>query len=377
MRNFLRLFSICAFVLTPFGLSAQETANIAAKEDSVFTNPLFLTLVSVMIVLALLIGVLGGVIVNLIKYKFNLGQKGKKIAGILLLTSLLFEGQNLLAASQSIAGIHPTSFWLIVTVIIAELFVISWFILVIYRIFEKEKVAKVVADAKALKVKKESWFSIFWAKINDRAEIEKEKDILLDHDYDGIQELDNNLPPWWKYGFYLTIVTAFAYIGYYHFLGGPNQEQELERKIIKAEKEIAEYMANQKNLIDETSVTFLSGKEDLIKGREMFLSKCKVCHGEEGQGSGIAPNLTDEYWIHGGSIRDIFSTIKYGVTGKGMQSWKNEFSALEIAQITSFIKSLQGTNPANAWEPQGDKYVEKVEEKTEEDSIEETNEVAE
>lgn len=371
MKNILRITSIFTLILSPTFLSAQELVEKASKQESVFSNPLFLTLVSVMIVLALLIGVLGSVILNLLRYKFNLGQKGKKIVGLLILGTLLFEGQGLMAAGNDFAGIHPTSFWLVVTVIFAELFVISWFILVIYRIFEKEKI-QALATEKVVVAKKESWFSVLWAKLNDRVEEEKEKDILLDHDYDGIQELDNNLPPWWKYGFYLTIVSGVLYIGYYHFLGGPNQVEELNRKIAKAEVEIAEYMANQKNLIDETSVTFLTGKEDLIKGRELFLSKCKVCHGEEGQGSGIAPNLTDEYWIHGGSISNIFSTIKYGVTGKGMQSWKNEFSALEIAQITSFIKSLEGTNPANAWEPQGEKYVEETETKVEENTSEET-----
>jgi cytochrome c oxidase cbb3-type subunit 3 len=134
--------------------------------------------------------------------------------------------------------------------------------------------------------------------------------------------------------------------------------------VAEADLKVKEYLKMKGDNVDENTVTFLSGKEDLDAGRELFTNgPCISCHGKDGSGivmgqPGVGPNLTDDYWLHGGSVKNIFTTIKYGVTGKGMQSWESAFSAKQIAQLASYVKSLHGTKPAVAKEKQGDLYIE-------------------
>ena len=196
----------------------------------------------------------------------------------------------------------------------------------------------------------------FWIKFHQSVEIKDEAAILTDHDYDGIRELDNALPPWWKYGFYLTIVWGLGYMVYYHAGGnGPSSLQEYQTELADAEKQMEEYRLNAKNLVDETSVALLTGSEDLKVGSALFASNCVSCHGANAEGK-IGPNLTDQYWKHGGDIKSLFKTVKIGVTGTGMKSWKNDLSAMQMAQVTSYILSLQGTNPTNPKAPEGPLY---------------------
>jgi cytochrome c oxidase cbb3-type subunit 3 len=116
-----------------------------------------------------------------------------------------------------------------------------------------------------------------------------------------------------------------------------------------------EYRLNAKNLVDETSVALLTGSEDLKVGSALYASNCISCHGAHAEGK-IGPNLTDQYWKHGGDIKNLFKTVKIGVAGTGMKSWKNDLSAMQMAQVTSYILSLQGTNPANPKAPEGPLY---------------------
>lgn len=369
MKNVNRNLLVVFMMLAPVALFASENAQ-EPNAPNVWSNPLFLTLSGVMLVLALLIGVLGGVILNFLKYKYKAKKEHTRGASVVLFIAFTAWSQDAAAASSSIAGIHATAFWIMVSAIIAELFIIAWFILVLYRLIAKEEALSAThkkVEKEASKPKEAAWY-LFWRRINDYVEIEQEKDVLLDHEYDGIKELDNNLPPWWKYGFYLTIVIGIGYLLRFYVFGGPSSAEEYQRSVERAEIEIAAYRAQMSDMVDEETVVMLSGADDLLAGKEYFLSKCAVCHGPEGQGSSMAPNLTDEYWIHGGSINDVFATIKYGVTGKGMQSWRNEFAPKEIAQIASYIMSLQGTNPDNPWEPQGTLY---VPEKMQDDNAEE------
>lgn len=101
----------------------------------------------------------------------------------------------------------------------------------------------------------------------------------------------------------------------------------------------------------------LSDDASIAKGKGSFVTKCAACHGQNGEGL-VGPNLTDEYWIHGGGIKDIFKTIKYGWPEKGMISWESQIQPLEMQQIASFIYSLKGSKPANAKAPQGTIYIE-------------------
>ncbi len=203
----------------------------------------------------------------------------------------------------------------------------------------------------------------FWSKINrkyvnDAIPVEREADVLLDHDYDGIKELDNNLPPWWKYGFYLTIIVSVIYLVQYHVVGkGSVQLNEYNEQLAEAELQKQERLKETASMVDETTVTQLSESGAITEGQKIFTEKCIVCHGKSGEGN-VGPNLTDDYWLHGGQIKDIFKVIKYGVTSKGMLAWQGQLSPVQIQQVSSYIKSIHNTNPPNAKAPQGDLFSE-------------------
>jgi len=191
--------------------------------------------------------------------------------------------------------------------------------------------------------------------------LSKEKDILLDHDYDGIGELDNPLPPWWVALFWITIIFAVVYWGYYHaFDKGPGQEEMYATEMEAAEAAVANYLNEQGEVVDENSVVTLTDASALARGKEIYDSKCVACHLSDGGGNNIGPNLTDNYWIHGGSIQDIFSTIKYGVVEKGMLAWETQLGPADMQKVASYVKSLVGTTPANPKAPQGELYVEET-----------------
>lgn len=189
---------------------------------------------------------------------------------------------------------------------------------------------------------------------------EEEQAILLDHDYDGIKELDNNLPGWWKYGFYLTILVAVVYLLHYHVLKtGYSSSEEYVQEQLAAEKQIAEYKKSTANLVDENTVVRLLDASSISAGHGVYLQNCVPCHGEFGEGKeGLGPNLTDDYWMHQGGTANIFKSIKYGWTDKGMKSWEQDLKPLEIQQIVSWIQSIRGTNPPNAKAPEGELFLE-------------------
>ncbi|PJJ59749.1 cbb3-type cytochrome c oxidase N-terminal domain-containing protein [Hymenobacter chitinivorans] len=178
------------------------------------------------------------------------------------------------------------------------------------------------------------------------------RDEVLDHDYDGILEFDNDLPPWWKYGFYATIVFALGYLSYYH-LSGTGQLQGAE---YAAEMQQAALLvsadADDPNQL--TAYAALTTAGDLSSGKSLFTTNCAPCHGVNAEGK-VGPNLTDEYWLHGGEINHVYKTIKFGVQGKGMVAWKGKLSGKQILQVSSYVLSLQGSKPAGAKEPQGEK----------------------
>lgn len=193
--------------------------------------------------------------------------------------------------------------------------------------------------------------------LTDAIPLEREHEVMMDHEYDGIRELDNNLPPWWVWMFYATIAFGFVYLIYYEVLPyGLTQEEEYLAEVQEAEEAKAAYLAAAKNLVDENNVEFLADASDLNAGKGIFVEKCQVCHAADG-GGGVGPNLTDPYWIHGGGVKEIFKTVKYGVPTKGMISWESQLRPIEMAQVSSYIKTLEGTTPAVAKEPQGEIWV--------------------
>ncbi|SEH66860.1 cytochrome c oxidase cbb3-type subunit 3 [Paenimyroides aquimaris] len=192
-------------------------------------------------------------------------------------------------------------------------------------------------------------------KLTKSKSIKEEKEIELEHEYDGIKELDNVLPPWWVYLFYSTVIFGVIYLGKYHLFGGENQYQELDKELAIAQKEIEEYKKTAPDLLTADQVVLLTEPADIAAGKALFDSNCVACHRADG-GGGIGPNLTDEYWILGGDVKDIFNTImEGGRDGKGMVAWKQQIKPTDIQKIASFILTLQGTNPADAKAPEGDK----------------------
>jgi cytochrome c oxidase cbb3-type subunit 3 len=196
----------------------------------------------------------------------------------------------------------------------------------------------------------------FIKRITKAKDIEHEDEIMTDHNYDGIRELDNVLPPWWVWGFYITIaISVFYYIMV--FMGNYNQEKEYQEEIAQAKIEheawLKEDMKNHPEKYTEAKA--YTDKASLDKGKELFMSKgCIACHGVDG-GGGIGPNFTDNVTILGCDFKSIFNTIsKGGRPGKGMVAWENSISKEDRQLLASYILSLKGTSPANPKDPEGD-----------------------
>jgi cytochrome c oxidase cbb3-type subunit III len=199
---------------------------------------------------------------------------------------------------------------------------------------------------------------------NRRVDADKEETIILDHNYDGIRELDNHLPPWWNYLFYLTIVFGIFYVILYHVTDTfPLQEEAYENEMAEAaasaEMRMAENQASG-NAFSEADLELTTDPDILASGSKIFAQQCAVCHKADGGGS-IGPNLTDDYWLHGGDIKSIYTTIRVGVPDKGMISWEAMLSPTQIRDVANYIKSLRGTNPPGAKAPQGELYEEGAE----------------
>ena len=185
--------------------------------------------------------------------------------------------------------------------------------------------------------------------------IEQEKDLLIEHEFDGIKELDNPVPGWFNLLFYGSIAVGIMYFVTYHVTEwGQSQEQEYAGEMKQAEVEKKAYLASSANNIDESTVKENTDAGTIDAGKAVFSTNCVACHGDKGQGT-VGPNLTDDYWLHGGKVGSVFKTIKYGVPDKGMISWEKTLTPKQISEVSNYILSLKGTNPANAKAPQGDK----------------------
>jgi len=188
--------------------------------------------------------------------------------------------------------------------------------------------------------------------------LHEEKQILIEgHDYDGIQELDNRMPPWLQSLFISTVIIAILYATYYFSGMGDFQMAELDKEVAQAELDKKAYLEKAGSSMDENSVTLLNEPKGIDQGKAIFQEKCTACHGPEAGGS-VGPNLTDDYWLHGGGVKNLFKVIKYGVPEKGMISWEKQLSPTDIQKVASYVLSLKGTKPANPKEPQGDLYEE-------------------
>lgn len=367
-RMFFKIFNnkkvLLPVLLLNGATAVAQNQNATGKPAEEGYNMTIIMLIVIAVILVFVIWGLGQVLVLLSRQVLNKAKEASKSTAAVLtiffmLFSLATNAQNAdVKATEAVTnygGLSAHTFYLFVSVLGAEMAAILFLALSIrslYRELMPQKPA--VAKTNALK----QWWNNMDKKLFTRAvPVEKEADVLLDHDYDGIRELDNSLPPWWKYGFYITIVVAFIYIAHFHvFASGKNplQEYNAEMEKVKIEKEA--YEAQNKDKIDENNVP-MADATGIAAAKVIFGEKCKACHGGAGEG-GAGPNLTDNYWLHKGSLNDVYQSIKNGYPDKGMQSWATVFSPKEMSYLASYIKSLHGTNPPNAKAPQGDLFTE-------------------
>lgn len=244
-------------------------------------------------------------------------------------------------------------------VVMAVILLAAWMVLRAVRTMVRVTMPQVLAEEQAAKAEarqaRRREGRTWWQKLMGLRPMSEEKDLVIDHEYDGIKELDNPVPAWFNGMFYASMAFAVVYLCVYHVFGwGMNQDQEYEHEMAIAEQARQEWLAQSANNIDENTVTVDLSPETVAAGQAIFAQNCTACHGGVGEG-GIGPNLVDEYWLHGGEVQDIFRTIKYGVLDKGMVPWEQSLTPAQLAEVTNYIISLRGTNPPNAKEPQGDK----------------------
>ncbi|QSE96304.1 cbb3-type cytochrome c oxidase N-terminal domain-containing protein [Fulvivirga lutea] len=286
----------------------------------------------------------------------------KKLGLIILMAVLSIANVN----AQSTADMVSTNTALYIVagfVFIVALLVlgVSVVVLRLLRVMVRQELEKKATEKGVEFVEEESWWSKFMQKANDAVPVEEEETVLLDHNYDGIRELDNHLPPWWKWMFYLSIVFAVVYMLGYHVIGNmPLQLEEYKAEVYAANEAAKARLANAPvENVDANSVVAITDAASLQKGKQIYLNNCSQCHKDLGEG-GIGPNLTDDYWLHGGDISSVFTTIQKGVPEKGMISWEPLLSPTQMQNVASYILTLRGTNPPNAKEPQGELFVPEV-----------------
>lgn len=267
----------------------------------------------------------------------------------LLLSSGILLGQE---ATPSPA---ESLFWLMVFVLVGISVVCIVLSFTILALISKAKAEAPVKEQVKQKVYVEEpdFWQKAWKKLTSAVPVARESEIDMGHDYDGIRELDNKLPPWWLYGFYLSIIISVFYLYYYHIGNDWSSDQEYRQEMAEGEKIRQAYLAKVANLVNEETVSELSSKGDLTAGKAIYTKNCVACHGNMGQG-GIGPNLTDPYWLHGGGIKNVFKTVKYGVIERGMTPWQDILKPQEIQQVSSYILTLADSNPPEAKDPQGE-----------------------
>lgn len=351
---------LTAFILLGATVMVQAQTP-APQEPSIFDGPNgALGILAFMLLVAILsvVGVLRKLTNNpeyFVKLRKMKSSTDSKTLGLLL----LFSGAASIANAQSALEpatypkflSDPNTVWLLVL----DLALILVFIYVT-RVLMKTISMLMPEKAKAEQEEEVTAESKIFNALVDIVPIEREDEILMDHEYDGIRELDNNLPPWWVYLFYATIIWGFVYLGYIYLSPfGQSQDEEYLAEVAQAEVDKAAYLATMKSQVDENTVVYLSDASELKAGKAIFMELCQVCHAPDG-GGGVGPNLTDKYWLHGGSVQDVFSVIKYGVAAKGMISWESQLRPAQMAQVASYVISLQGTTPADPKEPQGELF---------------------
>ncbi len=350
---------------------AQDKAAADVTTPTSGYNQLAILLIIMTIVLAFVIYGLGQVLIILSRQMLDKNKTENKTAAALLAVTLLFISPAIFANDGVTAdaikilpnygGLSATNFYMFAVVIAVEVIAILFLVFSIRRVYSELLPQKEIVPAK-ISILKNWWVTIDKKIFTKAVPVAQEADVMLDHNYDGIQELDNALPPWWKYGFIVTIVIAFVYLLNFHVLGsGKNPAEEYAAEMQKAKMEIETFESKNKDKVDENKVP-MADAAGIATGQQLFEANCVACHTKSGAGSqeplSVGPNLADEYWLHKGSLNDIYTTIKNGYPDKGMQAWSTKFNPKEISQLASYVKSIRGIKVPNAKLPQGEMYVE-------------------
>ena len=281
------------------------------------------------------------------------GGRGSMVLALVLITAQDANAQAYTGEGGRIP-VHHMMWWLIITNIV--LFVILLAQLNVLRGMTRAMLGEDAAESAPATPVGPSWEERMLAALTRRKSMEEEKDILMHHEYDGIRELDNVLPPWWLWLFYGTVIWGVIYLVNVHVIGvWPEQAEEYRAEIAQAQADIDAYLSAQASQVDERNVALLSDAATLASGGALYKQNCATCHGQLGEGI-AGPNLTDAYWLHGGGIKEVFTTIKYGVSGKAMKAWNTDLKPTEMQAVANFVLSLQGTNPPNPKAPEGEPW---------------------
>jgi len=347
MKNKLKyiLSVLVAMVLTKGAVAQQVVTN---------SNPEmhYYLLTAIAIILLVVIVVLNGAIKNIATG--NALWKSKNGAAMVL--AFIFTGLSSQAFAQDAAAqdmiiVEPNYgliFWLFLLVDLVLIIIVFVQLSVLSGLVNTIK-GEVAADGEYIEV--ETGFDRFWKGLTNAAPIESEAEVMTDHEYDGIRELDNVLPPWWVWLFYLSIVFAVVYFGYYEiYITTDMSVDEYQAEMLIAEVQAAAIGVNVNNVV------IMEDESNLANGQKVFESNCASCHLNDGGGS-IGPNLTDNYWKNGGSVQEVFTTIENGITGTAMVSWKALISPNDRQDVTSYILvNLVGSTPAAGKDPEGELY---------------------
>lgn len=365
INNIFRI-SALAGLMMPMALFAEDAAPAVApvtEKAPMFTGTSLLMFLTILI-LAVVIYILGRIVKNLVETDTQAVAKQAKISKGLL-TLAIFIGTSMsafaqdaanagaevaaaLPASTEIFGMDKSLFWTMIGVLFIEFVALMYLCKILYVFLVRRQLIQ------PFNVVLPKWLQFNTMMGND-IPLEKDAELLTDHDYDGIQELDNGMPPFLQYIFIATIVAAVVYWVNYHTLGAsPLQIEEYNNEMARAEVEKQEYLKIAGNNVDENTVKLLADATNMATGAKVFAANCVACHGDKGQG-GVGPNLTDAYWLHGGDIQSVFKTIKYGVVAKGMRAWQTEIKPGDIQAVASYILTeFKDKNVPGGKAPQGD-----------------------
>lgn len=338
-----------------WGMYAQDVATgVSEAEPSLWESISIVDWMLLLIALGLLIPIfyLSRIFKWTLKHYLSQRMEKSRLNTIICATLLVLPGwlsaQTTAASASSFEGFNFLR-WFLLLVILMEVFVLAFFGKMLFTQFSMFEGLATEESSK------QSWLAAWWNKVNNFGSREDEARIDTGHNYDGIRELDNNIPAWFTAAFVACILFSVVYMWQYHVAKvSPLSDEEYQLEVEAADIAHQQYLKTAGSGIDENSLALSTDKADLDEGKKIFIANCAACHLADGGGL-QGPNLTDNNWVLGCTDKDIYKTIKYGGrAGKGMQAWSSIFSDKQIVQIASYVKSLNGTKPANPKAPEGE-----------------------